>query len=105
MREKTIEGYLRDETRKNGGLSMKWVSPGNNGVPDRIVFLPGGRVVFVELKAPGKKPTQLQKYQHERLRSLGQLVVIIDSKEKVDKLLQLYEEGLLEYAIQEGMFK
>jgi len=105
VRERNIEKYLRDRVRDVGGLAMKWVSPGNNGVPDRIVFLPGGRIVFVELKAPGKKPTALQLHQHERLRTLGQLVIVIDSKEKVDSLLEYHEEGLLEYAIQEGMFQ
>jgi len=104
MREKSIEAYLRDRVRTIGGWAPKWTSPGNNGVPDRIVFLPGGRVVFVELKAPGKKPTQLQLVQHERLRSLGQYVAVIDSREKVDKLLEFLEEGLLEYALQEGVF-
>ena len=88
MREKAIETYLRDQVRKAGGAAMKWVSPGNSGVPDRIVFLPGGRVVFVELKAPGKKPTQLQLVQHERLRALGCDVRVIDSREGVDALIR-----------------
>jgi hypothetical protein len=104
VRERNIETYLRDQVRKAGGAAMKWISPGNNGVPDRIVFLPGGRIVFVELKAPGKKPTALQQYQHDRLRDLGQLVVVIDSREGVDALMECIEEGILEYAIQEGMF-
>jgi|HigsolmetaGSP12D_1036236.scaffolds.fasta_scaffold00074_43 hypothetical protein len=105
MRERNIETYLRDRVREVGGWAPKWTSPGNNGVPDRIVFLPGGRVVFVELKAPGKKPTALQLHQHKRLRDLGQLVAVVDSREKVDSLLQYHEEGFLEYAIQEGMFQ
>ena len=88
MREKAIETYLRDQVRKAGGAAMKWVSPGNSGVPDRIVFLPEGRVVFVELKAPGKKPTQLQLVQHERLRALGCDVRVIDSREGVDALIR-----------------
>jgi hypothetical protein len=104
MREKNIETYLRDRVREAGGWAPKWVSPGNNGVPDRIVIMPGSRIVFVELKAPGKKPTALQQYQHDRLRDLGQLVVVIDSREKVDTLMECIEEGILEYAIQEGLF-
>jgi len=88
MRERNIETYLREQVRKAGGAAMKWVSPGNNGVPDRIVIMPGGRVVFVELKAPGRKPTQLQKYQHERLRVLGCDVRVIDSREGVDELVR-----------------
>jgi hypothetical protein len=105
MREKSIETYLRDRVREAGGWAPKWVSPGNNGVPDRLVFLPAGRLVIVETKAPGKKPTPLQIRQHERLRALGQLVAVVDSKEKVDNLLEYHDEGLLEYAIQEGMFQ
>jgi hypothetical protein len=104
VREKAIETYLRDQVRKAGGAAMKWVSPGNNGVPDRIVIMPGGRVVFVELKAPGRKPTALQLYQHDRLRDLGCAVLVIDSKEKVDSMLECLEEGILDYAIQEGLF-
>lgn len=88
MRERNIEAYLRDEVRKAGGWAPKWTSPGSNGVPDRIVFMPGGRAVYVELKAPGKKPTNLQMYQQERLRALGQDVRVIDSREAVDALIE-----------------
>jgi len=88
MRERSIEAYLRDQVRKAGGVAMKWISPGNNGVPDRIVIVPDGRIVFAELKAPGKKPTQLQLVQHERLRALGCDVRVIDSREGVDDLIK-----------------
>lgn len=88
MREKSVETYLRDRLRKAGGAAMKWVSPGNNGVPDRIVIMPGGRIVFVELKAPGKKPTALQLHQQNRLRALGCDVRVIDSREGVDGLVK-----------------
>jgi len=88
VRERNIETYLRDQVRKAGGAAMKWVSPGNSGVPDRIVIMPGGRIVFVELKAPGRKPTQLQLVQHERLRALGCDVRVIDSREGVDGLVR-----------------
>lgn len=88
MRESVIESYLRDRVKAAGGWAPKWTSPGSNGVPDRIVFLPGGRAVYVELKAPGKKPTKLQEYQQERLRALGQDVRVIDSREAVDALIK-----------------
>lgn len=91
MRERDIETYLRARVKAAGGRAYKFVSPGNSGVPDRIVIMPGGRVVFVELKAPGKKPTELQKYQQERLRALGCDVRVIDSREGVDELI----EGLM----------
>ena len=61
-----------------GGLCEKFTSPGRRAVPDRIVMLPGGRIVFVECKAPGKKPTELQSRDHERRRALGFEVVVID---------------------------
>lgn len=88
MRERDIENYLRDQIKTVGGIAYKWTSPGNNGVPDRIVALPGGRIVFVELKAPGGKPTALQLNQHKCLRALGCDVRVIDSKEQVDALLR-----------------
>lgn len=88
MRERNIETYLRDKVKKAGGIAYKWVSPGNSGVPDRIVIMPGGRAVLVELKSPGKKPTALQYAQQERLRALGCDVRVIDSREGVDDLIK-----------------
>lgn len=88
MREKNIESYLRTQVKTAGGIAYKFTSPGNSGVPDRIVILPGNRIVFVELKAPGGKPTPLQRNQHKRLLQLGCDVRLIDSREQVDALLQ-----------------
>ncbi|MCM3589642.1 VRR-NUC domain-containing protein [Brevibacillus borstelensis] len=88
MRERDIEKYLRDQVRGVGGRAYKWTSPGNNGVPDRIVLLPGGRIAFVELKAPGKKPTALQINQQRYIAGLGMPVVVIDNKAGVDELIR-----------------
>jgi len=79
MLEKHIERALCERVKKLGGLCEKFVSPGRRSVPDRIVTLPGGKVVFVEVKAPGKKPTELQERDHARRRVLGCRVVVIDS--------------------------
>ena len=84
MTEKIIETYLREQVKAVGGKAYKWVSPGNDGVPDRIVIFPGGKVVFVELKAPGKEPGPLQLMQHKRLRDMGADVRVIDSKAGVE---------------------
>lgn len=84
--EKQIETYLRDQLKKIGGIAMKFVSPGHAGVPDRIVIF-NSQVIFVELKAPGKEPSPLQKATHTMLRSKGVRVEIIDSKEQVASLL------------------
>lgn len=88
MREKDVEAHLRNAIKKIGGKAYKWESPGNAGVPDRIIFLPDGRVHFVELKAPGKKPTALQLAQHRKLTQLGQQVYVLDSKEAVNDFIQ-----------------
>ncbi|HAK7285373.1 TPA: VRR-NUC domain-containing protein [Salmonella enterica] len=79
-RESLIEKYLVAEVKKAGGIAYKFVSPGRRSVPDRLVLLPGGRLVFVECKAPGKEPRADQLREHERLRALGFSVVVLASK-------------------------
>jgi hypothetical protein len=95
MRESTIEAYLRDEVRKIGGRAYKFVSPGNDGVPDRLVCFPGGRVVFVEMKALGKKPTSLQRMQQAVLSGLDFQVWVIDSKSGVDEFVQVQKNFII----------
>jgi hypothetical protein len=77
MREAELEDILVKEIRNAGGRTYKWISPGNSGVPDRIVFLPNGRVIFVELKADSGIVSGLQKTQIKRLQDLGQDVRIV----------------------------
>ena len=71
MLEKEPEKKFTEAVKKCGGIAFKFVSPGNAGVPDRLVILPGGRIGFVELKQEGKKPTPLQRRQQKRLKELG----------------------------------
>jgi len=92
VRERDIEKYLREMVKKIGGIAYKFESPGNAGVPDRLVLLPGRVTYFVELKAPGKKPTALQKRQHSKIEKLGHKVLVIDSKEKVDEFIEFVKE-------------
>lgn len=87
MREKTIEQTLVKAVRNAGGLCPKFVSPGMDGMPDRIVFLPGGHIAFVELKAPGQKPRPLQLHRHDQLRNLGFKVFVLDSTEKIGEII------------------
>lgn len=84
MREKDIEEYLRKQVKKIKGIAYKFESPGNIGVPDRLVLLPGGRVYFIELKAPRKKPRPNQVYQQRKIAELGNKVLVIDSFLGVD---------------------
>jgi Holliday junction resolvase len=87
MLEKTIERQLVKAVKKMGGRAVKFVSPGCDGMPDRLVLLPKGRVVFVEVKAPGKKPRALQIARHEMLRDLGFSVYVLDSIEMIGDML------------------
>ena len=82
MLEKTIEAVLVARVKSLGGMCEKFTSPGRRSVPDRIISLPGGRIIFVECKAPGKVPTDLQERDHERRRELGFKVFVIDTIEQ-----------------------
>lgn len=87
MREKTIERKLAVTVKKMGGICPKFVSPGLDGMPDRLVLLPGGRLAFVEVKAPGKKPRPLQMVRHEMLKRLGFAVYVLDDVGKIGEML------------------
>ena len=88
MREREVEQSLVRSVKRMGGICPKWVSPGLDGVLDRIVLFPGGRIGFVELKAPGKKMRPLQKKRKEKLESLGFLVFCIDEVEQIEEVLR-----------------
>ncbi|WP_438449372.1 VRR-NUC domain-containing protein [Gorillibacterium sp. sgz5001074] len=90
MRERDIENTLVKAVKAAGGLCWKFVSPGMSGVPDRIVLMPGMPACFVELKAPGGKPTPLQLKRHDELQARGFQVDIVRSKEEA----KAYVEGL-----------
>ena len=84
MLERAVEQHLVRRTREAGGLALKWVSPSMAGVPDRILLLPGGRVLFVEVKRPGGRLSALQVRTIDALRTLGANVVVVYSKDDVD---------------------
>ena len=79
MKEKTVEKRLVQAVRQHGGLALKFISPGFNGVPDRLILFPGGRLAFCEVKAPGKKLRPLQAHRMAQLRELGFRVYAVDS--------------------------
>lgn len=84
--EGTIEDYLVTQAEKNGFMCPKFVSPGLNGVPDRIL-IGYGHTLFIEVKRPNGKPRKLQEKVIERLRNHGAKVFVIDTKQDVDELL------------------
>lgn len=89
MKESEIEKVLVREVKRLGGAAYKWVSPGNGGVPDRIVIFPGRQPVFVELKACGGRVTALQEAQIGKLKKLGQEVTVVYG---IDGLSQFFQD-------------
>ena len=85
MLEKQIEQALVKRVKVLGGLAEKFTSPNRRSVVDRVVTLPGNRIIWVECKAPGKKPTDAQLRDHEKRRLLGADVRVIDSIEAVNR--------------------
>lgn len=94
MLEKDIERKLISEVKKLGGRAYKWVSPGNDGVPDRIVILPGMRPVFVELKTESGKLSALQRVQIRRLLDMGQDVRVLKGIREVEQFVEDCGTGL-----------
>lgn len=88
MLESTIERRLVNGIKNAGGVAWKFVSPGHSGVPDRIVMLPGGKIIFVELKTKTGALTPLQIETHNRLRALGVEVRTLYGKDYVDSFLE-----------------
>lgn len=91
MKERKIEEKLRKAVRQKGGLCWKFVSPGNAGVPDRIILMQKGKFAFVELKAPGETMRSLQEKRKRQLQSLGIKVFCLDSVEDIPKMISEIE--------------
>lgn len=85
MRESEVEKHLVKRVKERGGTPYKFTSPQRRGVPDRLCAMPGGVIVFVEVKAPGELPRDDQAREHQRLRDLGMRVLVLDSKLEVDR--------------------
>lgn len=93
MLEKTVERHLTQEAKRRGGLALKFVSPGMDGVPDRILLLPCGRIAFVELKAPGKTLRPLQVRRKAQLEGLGFSVYYVDGIGQIGGVLDAIQSA------------
>ena len=87
VREKQIEQKLIRAVRRCGGLALKLVSPGFNGVPDRLLLFMESKAAFCEVKAPGEKPRPLQEHRMEQLREMGFKVFVIDGEEQIGRMI------------------
>ncbi len=94
MREKYIEQKLTEAVKKLGGLAPKFISPGLDGVPDRIVLLPHGKIAFVELKVAGETLRPLQVRRKRQLESLGFSVYCVDAVEQIGGILDEIANGM-----------
>jgi len=86
-----LEQALIKEVKKRRGLALKFISPGMSGVPDRLILIKGGKIAFIELKAPGKKMSPLQIKRKRQLEALGFLVYCIDDKKQIGGVLDEIE--------------
>lgn len=91
VRENKVEKYLDDEIKKLGGITRKWVSPGMDGVPDRIVIV-AGTVIFVEIKTTEGSLSPAQMREHNRLTKCGAVVRTVYGEDHVDTLIQWIAE-------------
>lgn len=87
MREKWIEQQLVKAVKDIGGIALKIVSPGFDGMPDRLILLPNRKIAFVEVKAPGKTLRPLQEKRKRQLEALGFLVFCLDNLEQIGGIL------------------
>jgi Holliday junction resolvase len=85
--EKYLERKLGEELRKNGGWAIKLPASFVAGLPDRLCLLPGGRVIFAEIKETGKKPTEIQRFIHGKLRAMGFEVLVVDSYSVIEDII------------------
>jgi len=91
MLERDVEKRVKAYAESKGWLTRKWTSPGHAFVPDQIFITPQGKVIFVEFKQEGKKPTAGQEREHHRLRQQMVAVWVIDSVEKGKEMVDHYE--------------
>ena len=88
--EKAIEKYLVEQVKAIGGICLKYSNANMVGYPDRVICLHGGKVVWVELKSKGKKPTKIQTIRQAELACLGHEVYVIDNKKTIDELINIW---------------
>ncbi len=87
MREKETERKLVEKVTDAGGLALKFTSPGFDGMPDRLVLIPGGKIGFVEVKAPGRKPQPLQLSRIGMLKRLGFRAFVLNDAGQIGEII------------------
>ena len=88
MQEKRIEQKLVKAVKAHGGVAIKMNPAGMNGIPDRLVLMPGGKALFIEVKAPGRKPRALQITRMKQLEALGFPCFVLDDDKQIDEVIK-----------------
>ena len=88
MKESYIESYLVRKVKEHGGLCYKFVSPGNPGVPDRLIITPTGKTIFVELKTEVGRLAKVQKWQRSEMEKRGADCRVLFGMDAVKDLLR-----------------
>ena len=94
IRERELELKLRKATAERGGFCLKFTPTNWVGAPDRLVVLPGGKLGFVEVKAPGQRARPLQMARHRQLQKLGCFVAVLDDPNKISAILDAIEQHI-----------
>ncbi|CDQ17960.1 VRR-NUC domain-containing protein [Halobacillus karajensis] len=93
MSESRLEKKLKNRVERLGGWAMKFTSPGISGVPDRLIILPG-KMLFVEMKAPGGKLRPLQVKRKKQIESFGHDVYVVNSEESLERFIKEVFDGI-----------
>jgi hypothetical protein len=88
MTERQIEAAFVKAVKAAGGLALKLVSPGMAGAPDRLALLPGGRVLFAEIKRPGGTLRPFQRKRQKQIAALGFRALVIDGTGGLSEVLK-----------------
>lgn len=100
VEEKSLEQKLVKAVKAVGGMALKFVSPGCDGVPDRLVLIAYGKISFVEVKAKGKKPRPLQLKRINQIRKLGFRVFFLDDEDQIPEIIKKRRKEAITYEIQ-----
>lgn len=91
--EQELEHKLVKAVKKIGGMCLKFVSPSYRGMPDRLILIALGKMAFLEVKAPGKKPRKLQSLRHKQLTELGFKVYVLDKEEQIGGIIDAIQSA------------
>lgn len=92
MRESDLEKKLRKAVERAGGFCLKLPAMWYRGIPDRLILLPGGRAIFIELKTEKGRVKPVQSAFQKILQNLGFTSLIIRGISETEEFIHAYLE-------------